>query len=102
MSVGAGMGLAAKQKAELDAVVLHVELYVAMHGAMPSIMWLAERFGCDRKYAWQMRAVLYRMGGIRFVRYSAASGERVPAVVADAIAPHLDAVEMAADSEVGA
>ncbi len=118
MSVGAGMGLTAKQRVALDAVVLHV----ALHGAMPSRAVLAAQLGCNKNNAQRLitqliiRAELHSAspGGVlagfgsagvavyvpsdiaaRLARYCAANGERVPAVVADAIALHLDALEAA-------
>lgn len=108
-----GMGLTPRMKAALDAITAHVGL----HGVMPSRSTLAAAMGCSKNNAVQLINGLVERGELNsltpggalsgfgrdgvavfvpahlaalLAAFCAANSERIPAVVADAIALHLD------------
>lgn len=111
----AGMGLTARQAEALQAITA----FVGRHGVMPSRSQLAMSIGCNKTGAVQLITRLVERGEVssltpggplsgfgrgsvavllpphiaaKLSDYCAQNGERVPAVVADAIVLHLDAL----------
>ncbi len=110
-----GMGLTERQRDALAAITE----FAARHGVMPSRRQLATALGCNPNNANRLIAGLVERGMLNSISpggmlsgfgsegvavfipahvaaalaaYCAANGERVPAVVADAVTLHLDAV----------
>lgn len=111
-----GMGLTPRMKAALDAIVTHVGL----HGVMPSRSMLASALACNKNNANRLMTSLVERGEInsltpggaltgfgsagiavfipahlaaQLAGFCAINSEKITAVVADAIALHLDQLD---------
>lgn len=120
--IAAAVGLTVKQAAALDAITV----FVGRHGVMPSRRQLAAELGCGVDNAQQLITRLierrhlstltaggqlsgFGQDGVavfvpahlaaQLAAFCAARSERVTAVVADAIALHLDQLEALADED---
>lgn len=115
------IGLTEHQRRAYEAIIV----FVAHHGVLPSAQTLAHELDCSKSNAWQLIAALHERGYItrsgrgglslgsggvnvvipadvaaKLAAFCKANDESVSAVVADAIALHLDALAGSEQSSV--